>query len=153
MKGLRGILSGALVVVLCCGLAASVLSADENILPDLNKQQHVIVRLHYIGGIDRPELTVEPGTTVVWINDSRDNVELAFTAKQVTRACKSPVHFVIDENGTFVSNRIPQGSVASLCFVEKGEFSYTMTRSVIGGGSSGVYRGAQKEFSGKITVQ
>jgi hypothetical protein len=66
-------------------------------------------------------------------------------------ACKSPVHFVIDENGSFISDRIPQGSVASLCFVEKGEFPYVARKASTG--ATYEHRGAIKEFEGKVIVK
>lgn len=143
--------------VLCVAWAGVVVRAaaeeKESIDTAADAKKHEVVRLHYIGGINRPEVVVAPGTTVIWVNGSRAPVDIQFTEKQVALACKSPVHFVTDENGLFVSDRIPEGSVASLCFVEKGEYPYLMRKSIRGGEASGHYRGAAKEFTGKIIVQ
>ncbi|MCX5902055.1 MAG: hypothetical protein NTV89_01000 [Proteobacteria bacterium] len=62
------------------------------------------------------------------MNSGRSIAKIKFTGKQVTMACKSPVHFLVDEAGSFTSNEIPEGAVASLCFVEKGAFDYTVTQ-------------------------
>jgi hypothetical protein len=88
----------------------------------------------------------------VWVNNSRSQLELKFEGKQVTLACKSPVHFLIDEDGSFISDRIPQDSVASLCFVEKGEFNYVL-RKAPGSGAISQMRENIKEFKGKVIVQ
>jgi hypothetical protein len=74
-------------------------------------------------------------------------MEIYFTSKDVTMACEQPVHFVVGEDGAFVSDRIPLGSVASLCFVEKGTFEYIarQTSSTPSLGSGG--------FKGKVVVK
>lgn len=113
-------------------------------------KSHQIIRLHYSGGITPPEVTIKLGATVIWVNDSRAPVEIQFEGKQVTLACKSVTRFVIDENGSYISERIPQGSVASLCFMEEGEYSYVARKSSYGSRKS--YRGI-KEFKGKIIVK
>ncbi len=141
-------------VFVITGFSSAVAAEKEGkIVPEKKIKAHKIIRLHYVGGIDKPELTVEPGTTVIWINDSRASVELQFIDKQVTMACKSPVHFVVDEDGTFISDKIPQGSVASLCFVEKGTFEYVMMKSSRHGVTASEYRGTQTVFQGKVIVK
>ena len=64
------------------------------------------------------------GTTVVWINTSSFPVEIIFLGKKVTLACGSPMNFSIDQEGAFHSAIIPRGGTASLCFIEKGTFTY-----------------------------
>lgn len=141
------------VIVLAVFFCISIAQAEEGkILKNQDIKEHKIIRLHYIGGITPDVAKVKPGTTVIWMNNSREILELQFEGKQVTLACKSPVHFVIDENGSFISNRIPQGSVASLCFVEKGEFNY-IARKVQASGSISQYRDSFKEFKGKVIVE
>jgi len=117
---------------LCFLLTAFVLSSswakEGTIQADKKIKAHKVVRLHYISGINPKEVTIQPGTTVIWINDSRSLAEIQFTDKEVTLACKSPTHFVLDQEGAFVSNKIPEGTVASLCFVQKGEYEYIVIR-------------------------
>jgi plastocyanin len=87
-----------------------------------------IIRVR-ISGVDKlipKESRVKPGTTVVWLNTSKDYFELYFTGEQVEIACKSPTRFNINPEGGFYSDRIPPGAVASLCFIEKGIFEYTV---------------------------
>jgi hypothetical protein len=61
----------------------------------------------------------------------------------------------VNDDGSFISDRIPEDSVASLCFVEKGEFSYVMRN--VGEkpfpGRTFPARSDIKEFRGTIIVQ
>jgi plastocyanin len=133
-------------------IAGSAWAGDKEgkIVPEEATKETQIIRLHYSGGITPAVVEVKPGTTVIWINHSTAPIELQFEGKQVTMACKSPVHFVIDETGSFISNRIPQGSVASLCFVEKGEFAYK-ARVAATGAAATQFRSDQ-EFKGLVIV-
>jgi hypothetical protein len=69
------------------------------------------------------------GTTVVWINISSFPVEIIFLGKKVTLACGSPINFSIDKDGAFHSAIIPRGGTASLCFIERGTFTYKIESS------------------------
>jgi len=116
-----------------CTLAALLLlntpvCAEEKIQPAEKTKDHKIVRLHYISGLNPKVVTVKQGATVVWINESKSLAEIYFTDKQVSTACKNPTHFVVNVDGVFVSDKIPTGAVASLCFIEKGEFNYIVLR-------------------------
>ena len=71
-----------------------------------------------------PNITIKPGTTVVWINNSNNLIEILFPDKKVTLVCAGAVNFVQDSDGTFISNRIPVGATASLCFIQQAEFDY-----------------------------
>ena len=143
-------------VCLCFGLMLSFGSAfsqaekSEKIQPEKKIAGTQIIRLHSSGGINPAKAMVVPGTTVIWINEADSPVEIQFEGKQVTMACQNPVHFVIDDKGSFVSNNIPLGAVASLCFIEKGEFNYVVRRALK---PSQSYKESPAEFKGKITVQ
>ena len=69
------------------------------------------------------------GTTVVWINTSSFPIEIIFIGKKVALACGSPMNFSIDKDGAFHSAIIPRGGTASLCFIEKGTFTYKVESS------------------------
>jgi plastocyanin len=145
----------AIVLALCFTITSAWAAGqdkDSKILADQNIKETKIIRMDVLGGISPAEVTVKPGTTVVWVNNSRSQLELKFEGKQVTMACKSPVHFIVDDDGSFVSDRIPQDSVASLCFVEKGEFKYHLRKAPGGDGSTPPVENS-KEFNGKILVQ
>jgi len=125
---------------------------EQKIQPDKDLKTHQIIRIHYSGAVMPEVLTVKPGATVVWINDSKSPVELQFEGKQVTLACKSPVHFIVNDDGSFISDKIPTGSVASLCFIEKGEFSYTARKVLAASPERLGDRERIQEFKGKIIV-
>ena len=96
-------------------------------------------------------VTVESGTTVVWLNSSRRIMELTFTDKQVVTACGSPVNFFVNDAGSYSSNKIVPKATASLCFIEKGEYDYELVfRSVKGFGPGG---SVKKDYKGKIVVK
>jgi len=140
--------------VFCSIQCASSPEKKEDAAPKAPAAQ--IIRMHYIGSVSPSEVTIAPGTTVVWVNNSRATLEIQFEGKQVTTACKSPVHFVLDEKGSFISDRIPQGSVASLCFVEKGEFNYVARKAwgAWSGSGGGMPRREKiEEFKGMVIVK
>ncbi len=155
MKALKNIWL-ALAVCFCLGLVLSASGAfgeaekGEKIQPEKKIAGSQIIRLHYSGGINPSMVTIPAGTTVIWINEANSPVEIQFEGKQVTMACQNPVHFVIDDKGSFISNNIPLGAVASLCFVEKGEFNYVVRRALK---PSQSYKESPGEFKGKIIVE
>lgn len=144
------------VVIAICFLFVSITSAEEALEGKIETEKdikaHSIIYLSPHGGniIDPAEVTIKPGTTVVWINRSKALVEIHFEGKQVTKACKRPVHFVVDEKGSFISNKIPNGAVANLCVIEKGEFNYVVRTSPFS--TSQAVRHS-KEYKGKIIVE
>jgi plastocyanin len=150
MKTTHKIMMAALTLAVFCVFTCMNAGAqDEKIVPEMKITGHKVIRLNYTFGVDPATATIKKGTTVIWMNDSRSPAEIEFTGKQVTLACKSPVHFVVNDKGSFTSNKIPQGAVASLCFVEKGEFDYTVRRETP---QTAPYE-APKESKGKIIVE
>ena len=122
---------------------------DQKIVPEMKISGHKVISLNYTFGASPSTVTASRGTTIIWMNDGRSAAVIKFTGKQVTLACKSPVHFVVDEQGTFTSNEIPPGAVASLCFVEKGTFAYTVTRET----PQTEPTQPPKEFKGTIIIE
>jgi plastocyanin len=113
----------------------------------------VTINMHYLGNLSPSEVTITPGTTVIWRNDSRASLEIQFEGKPVTIACKSPILFNIDKSGSFMSNHLSQGSRASLCFVEKGEFNYVARKVFSSSGAAYELRENIQEFKGKVIVK
>jgi len=145
-----------LAICLSFGLVASVgtvcsqAEKNDKIKPEKKVEGAQIIYMAPQGKINPSTATVKPGTTVIWVNQADSPVEIQFEGKQVTMACQNPVHFVIDDKGSFISNNIPMGAVASLCFIEKGEFNYTVRRALKPTLS---YKETPKEFKGKVIVQ
>ena len=83
-----------------------------------------IVVLETRAGLSPATLVSKSGTTVIWVNQSKQPAEILFTDKKVTLACGSPVNFFIGKDGAYESAKIPFGGTASLCFTEKGKFEY-----------------------------
>lgn len=148
------LLAMAACSVMLCSFT-NVQAQDEKIVPEMKGTGHQVIRLNYTFGVDPAKVTVQKGTTVIWMNSGRSIAKIKFTGKQVTLACKSPVHFIVNDDGSFISDRIPEDSVASLCFVEKGEFPYVMRN--VGEkpfpGRTFPSRSDIKEFRGTIIVQ
>ena len=138
------------VAFLCCTIMVLVQIANAQegkIIPEKKLQGHQVISLQAISGINPPTVTIDSGTTIIWLNYSREMAEIQFTGKEVTLACDKPVHFVVDEQGSFISDKIPLGAVASLCFIEKGTFDYTVRRP------SPTPYSRTEEFKGKIIVR
>ena len=113
------------ITTLC--LTGVVLAAEEKTeeLQVINK----IVTVSTNQGLIPANLTTSPGTTVIWVNHSREPVEILFLDKKVTIACGSPVNFFVGKDGAYESAKIPFGGTASLCFTEKGRFDYIFKQS------------------------
>ena len=147
----RAYLRIILVTGIFCSFLVTVTTAwgqEGKILPEKKLQGHQVISLDAISGINPSTLTINSGTTVIWLNYSRAMVEIHFADKKVTMACDKPVHFVVDEKGCFVSDKIPLGAVASLCFIEKGIFDYVVKRPT----PSTIYSQTE-EFKGQIVVR
>jgi len=115
--------------IVASGLIVSLLSGNT-FAGEEQKLKTQIVRIQGNAGVSPLNLFITPGTVVVWLNDYRISpVEVKFPDKSVTMACQSPVNFSISKDGTYVSNSIPYGGVASLCFIEPGTFKYVIERA------------------------
>ena len=87
----------------------------------------VTITTHY--GIKPPDVISTPGTTVIWLNQTNTPHEILFLDKKVVMACSSPVNFFVGKDGAYESAKIPFGGTASLCFIEKGTYEYSVKPS------------------------
>jgi plastocyanin len=106
-----------------------------------------VVRVSHQEGVMPATLTSKPGTTVIWVNQSRTPVEILFLDKKVVLACGSPVNFFVGKNGAYESGKIPFGGTASLCFTEKGKYEYIFRSS------STFYPLRDKDYRGVIVIK
>ncbi len=114
--------------VLCLGVICSLFLSTA-VAAEKKGLKTAVVRIGGDAGVEPLNLLISPGTVVVWLNQyAMSPVFVQFPDKKVTLACQSPVNFTISKDGTYVSNSIPYGGVASLCFIEKGEFRYIIER-------------------------
>ena len=120
--------------------------AAENEAEEL-KILNRIVTLSTNAGVMPTTLESSPGTTVIWVNQSRDPVEILFLDKKVTLACGSPVNFFVGKGGAYESAKIPFGGTASLCFTETGKFDYVFKASAT------YYPSIVKEHRGIIWIK
>ena len=139
---------------ICMCLLLFVCSAQAQtagkVAPEKKVEGHQVVQINKIEGLDPKLVMVKTGTTVIWFNHTDSIAEIQFTGKAITLACKSPTHFIVDEEGSFVSDRIPPGAVASLCFVEKGTYNYELKR---GPRATAAVKTDQPLVSGSIVVE
>jgi len=147
MKYQKVFVACCMMIFLCAGIA---FAQAEKVAPEQKISAHQIIRLNPIAGLNPKEVTIKAGTTVIWFNESGSLAEVQFTDKQVTLACKSPTHFAVDEQGSYISDKIPRGAVASLCFVQKGTYNYVVRREPRTGAQVPV---APPELKGTITVE
>jgi hypothetical protein len=101
---------------------------DDAITPVPQDQLVVkVVRVREERGLIPVTVVSAKGTTVVWYNMTSRAIRIRFDrGDQVKMACADPLHFVLQE-GAFQSDEIPFGGTASLCFIELGEYAYTLT--------------------------
>ena len=123
-KAYTGLCTFIVGIILIAGFAFAAENEAEE-LKVINK----IVTVSTYQGIQPSTLESSPGTTVIWVNHSRDPVEILFLDKKVTLACGSPVNFFVGKNGAYESAKIPFGGTASLCFTETGKFDYVFKAS------------------------
>lgn len=128
-----------------------VVAAQQELKLKGEETGHFIVRIKEGEGLIPKQVTVPVGTTVIWLNRTGDYIEIAFTGDQkVDVACKAPVHFILGQDGSYVSDKIPFGAVASLCFIERGTYKYMVSATAF-------YREGglvtQKKMEGTIIVE
>jgi hypothetical protein len=92
------------------------------------KVEHRIINIQERQGLVPNTVIIKRGTTVIWLNYSRDPMEIKFQNQKVTTACREPINFFIADNGSYQSKPLATGAVASLCFLEKGEFEYQLQK-------------------------
>lgn len=84
----------------------------------------VLVRLDP-KGIVPVDVSIKPGTTVIWLNSTRGYVTIVFASgEELTSATQSPTRFFPAPDGTFTSNAFGPGAVASLSFLSPGQYRY-----------------------------
>ncbi len=145
----------SLVVFACWCLIAICLNAKNlqgaEIKPDMKLHGSKIINVTN-DNLGPRKLTVDRGTTVIWLNNTQSIMEIEFTGKQVTLACGAPVRFFVNESGSFTSHKILPNGVASLCFIDEGEYDYEVKFLPFGGGQ-GPGAIVKRPNKGKVIVK
>lgn len=118
-----------IVAAMCMGISSMIGLAFAEEKTDEIQMVNKIISISAREGINPSTLSSNPGTTVIWVNHSRQPAEILFLDKKVTLACGSPINFFIGKDGAYESAKIPFGGTASLCFTEKGRFDYVYKAS------------------------
>lgn len=122
----------SLLVLLAVCMGALCLHTRTGSAEEATKQMELVnkvvtITTHY--GIKPPDIVSTPGTTVIWVNQTSTPHEILFLDNKVVMACSSPVNFFVGKDGAYESAKIPFGGTASLCFIEKGKYEYTLKPS------------------------
>ena len=141
-KAYRGLTISSIVILFLAGFSFAAGNETEEL-----KVSNKIISVSTNQGLQPTTLESGPGTTVIWVNHSRDPVEILFLDKKVTLACGTPVNFFIGKDGAYESAKIPFGGTASLCFTEKGKFDYVFKSS------STFYPLSEREYRGIIWIK
>jgi len=137
-------------LVLCCGIVCGngfATAAEEEKTEQLKIVNKIIIINEYEEVLP-VNLTTKAGTTAIWVNHSRTSVEILFLDKKVTVACGSPVNFFVGKGGAYESGKIPFGSTASLCFLEKGTYEYMIKSS-----RTFYMKQVERNAKGKIVIE
>ena len=130
--------------IICIIGFASAAEEKEVQIKVINK----IVIINQYEEVKPISLTSQPGTTVIWVNHSREPVEILFLDKKVVLACGSPVNFFVGKDGAYESGKIPFGGTASLCFLEKGKYNYAIKSS-----RTFYMKRVERDFKGVIIIE
>ena len=107
-----------------------------------------IVTVRGYEGAQPNTLTIEAGTTVIWVNYDRQPIEILFLDKKVELTYCPPANFFVKKDEAHELEKIPFGGTASFCFIEKGKYEY-MVKS-----ARTFYRlGGEKKSHGIIWIQ
>ena len=141
----KGFIAHAIIFVIAVVFFVPVFAfADEH----RDELVHKIVTFTTYDGVRPTTVTSRPGTTIIWVNNSRSKIELLFLEKAVVPACGAPVNFFVGKGGGYESGKIALGGTASLCFAKKGKYTYIARYSPTFYPSSD-----RKEFQGVIWIQ
>lgn len=138
---------GTLVVLGIVLLSGTIVASEETeeIIIDAK-----VVYIDINKGLSPATLTARRGTTIIWINNSRVPQEILFLDKKVVLACGAPVNFTVGDGGAYESAKIPFGGAASLCFTEKGTYTYEARSSTTFYES---YSPVERELKGSIVIE
>jgi len=139
------------VIVCCLGFFYSTCTSPAAEGEEKTEQAKIVNKIVIINEYEEVTplvVTSTPGTTIVWVNNSRSPVEILFYDKEVTMACGSPINFFVGRGGAYESNKIPFGATASLCFVENGTFEYKIKSS-----RTFYMKRLERESKGKIVIE
>jgi len=96
-------------------------------------EQHVTVAVKKMpDGLSINPVRVKRGEPVIWVNHDPEPIKIKILTK-LGIACAAPVNFYGDLFGLYESIQIAQHAVASICFLEKGEYTYEAHRFVKSG--------------------
>lgn len=136
MKKRFGALATSISLFFLCLWTASLNAEQKKVPPEKIKGEEIaydIVTVSDVQGIKPLNIKAKKGTTVIWLNGGHSPLSVTFKGDQkVYVACKEPINFVVGPDGSFVSTWIPNGAIASLCFIEEGTYQYGVAFSFPG---------------------
>ena len=83
---LVAIIATAALLILSGVMAGAADRDTEKIVPRMANREVKVIRANAVTGINPVVLTVDRGTTVIWINESASPVHMQFEGRQVTLA-------------------------------------------------------------------
>lgn len=123
-RKLHSIAIGLILLIAVTGLEFAEAWAAEK------AEQHVTVAVKKMpDGLSINPIRVKRGEPVIWVNHDPEPIKIKILTK-LGIACAAPINFYADLFGHYESIQIAQHAVASICFLEKGEYTYEAHRSV-----------------------
>jgi plastocyanin len=117
---------------LVCLLMAAVSSAILVPFDDLvrgaeeSTMKYMVIRL-LEDSIDPPQLTIKQGTVIIWVNEAHETAHIQFANKEMA-SCLNGSSVAGSQSGQGIFLKLDFGRTESICLVQKGEFSYKVTR-------------------------
>lgn len=135
-KGVVSVILGCSLLFLFAWINTLQAQEKKRVPPEKIKGEEIgyqIVTVNDVKGVRPLNIKAKKGTAMIWLNDGYSPLSITFKGEQkVYVACKEPVNFVVGPDGSFVSTWIPNGSTASLCFIESGKYKYDVAFSFPG---------------------
>jgi plastocyanin len=115
-------------VIVCVMFAIGMVSGAVNNVAAAEKggAQMVTMKKEPAGVSPNP-VKVKAGTTIIWINYDPEPVSIRFKTR-IGYVCGEVVNFYADLFDSYESTGLPQGGIASICFIEKGTYDYEVRR-------------------------
>lgn len=116
----------AYVIIAVCTCATLLYPASPLRGEEEATMKYAVIRL-LSDSIDPARATIKQGTVIIWVNEAHETAEIRFANRTMATCLNgSPLDAGRNEQGIYF--KIDFGKTESICLVQKGEFSYTVTR-------------------------
>lgn len=100
-------------------------------------------------GISPEHVRINPGTTVIWVNNAPGEIRVVFPERKISTTCRDARGFELGNTGIERSETLSRGEIASLCPLEENVYQYDVEYIDTSGNSAAL---ALRKAHGAISV-